>query len=196
MMRPNSLAFRLTASAAAVSLVLLVVAGLLLAKLFQDAVERNFDARLQSVLDGLLGNVEIGSDSQVALSGAIADSRFRLPLSGWYWQITPVDGPKEKGLKSESLLEQRLKPTAEQLANRDSNSIAHFYMLDVNGTWWTLEVGQPWRNERAGLKDSDLAEGVRITVSGEPASDPDTKRLKVERLWINGVRYDLYPDRA
>ena len=69
-------------------------------------------------------------------------------------------------------------------------------MLDVNGTWWTLEVGQPWRNERAGLKDSDLAEGVRITVSGEPSRDPDAKRLKVERLWINGVRYDLYPDRA
>jgi len=134
MMRLNSLAFRLTASAAAVSLVLLVVAGLLLAKLFQDAVERNFDARLQSVLDGLLSSVEIGKDKQVVLSGAIADSRFKLPLSGWYWQITPVDGPKDTGLKSESLLEQRLTPDAAQLANRNANNIAHFYMSDVNGT--------------------------------------------------------------
>ena len=134
MMRPNSLAFRLTASAAAVSLVLLVVAGLLLAKLFQDAVERNFDARLQSVLDGLLSSVEIGKDNQVVLSGAIADSRFKLPLSGWYWEITPIDGPKDTGLKSESLLEQRLTPDAAQLANRDANNIAHFFMPDVNGT--------------------------------------------------------------
>ncbi len=134
MMRTNSLAFRLTASAAAVSLVLLVVAGLLLSKLFQDAVERNFDVRLQSVLDGLLSAVEIGSDNRVVLSGAIADSRFKLPLSGWYWQITPINGPADKGLKSDSLLEQRLKPSAAQLANRDANNIAHFYISDVNGT--------------------------------------------------------------
>ena len=68
--------------------------------------------------------------------------------------------------------------------------------LDVNGTWWTLEVGQPWRNERAGLKDGDLAEGVVIRVSGEPARDPDNKLLKVERLWIKGKQYELYPERG
>jgi signal transduction histidine kinase len=134
MKRTSSLAFRLTASAAAVSLVLLIVAGLLLGKLFQDAVERNFDARLQSVLDGLLGSVDIGADNQVVLSGTIADSRFKLPLSGWYWQITPIDGTPAEGLKSESLLEQRLNPQAAQLADRDANNIAHFYISDVKGT--------------------------------------------------------------
>ncbi len=69
-------------------------------------------------------------------------------------------------------------------------------MLEVDGTWWTLEVGQPWRNERAGLKDGDLAEGVKITVSGEPARDPKNKLLKVERLWIKGQQYELYPERS
>ena len=68
--------------------------------------------------------------------------------------------------------------------------------LDVNGTWWTLEVGQPWRNERAGLKDGDLAEGIEITVSGEPSKDPENMLLKVERLWIKGKQYELYPDRS
>jgi Family of unknown function (DUF6152) len=67
--------------------------------------------------------------------------------------------------------------------------------LDVEGTVWTAEVGQPWRNSRAGLEDGDLAEGVVLTVSGEPSADPDEKLLKVERLWIDGVGYELYPGR-
>jgi Family of unknown function (DUF6152) len=67
--------------------------------------------------------------------------------------------------------------------------------LDVDGTLWTVEVGQPWRNSRAGLEDGDLAEGVVVTVSGEPSADPDEKLLKVERLWIDGVEYELYPGR-
>jgi Family of unknown function (DUF6152) len=67
--------------------------------------------------------------------------------------------------------------------------------LDVDGTPWTVEVGQPWRNSRAGLEDGDLAEGVVLTVSGEPSADPDEKLLKVERLWIGGVEFELYPER-
>ena len=67
--------------------------------------------------------------------------------------------------------------------------------LDVDGTPWTVEVGQPWRNSRAGLADGDLAEGVVLTVSGEPSANPDEKLLKAERLWIDGVEHELYPER-
>ena len=67
--------------------------------------------------------------------------------------------------------------------------------LDVDGTAWTVEVGQPWRNSRAGLEDGDLAPGVELTVSGEPSADPDEQRLKVERLWIDGTEHELYPGR-
>lgn len=68
-------------------------------------------------------------------------------------------------------------------------------VMDVDGTSWTVEVGQPWRNERSGLKQGDLAKGVKITVSGEPSADPDEKLLKVERLWIGERKYELYPER-
>ena len=54
--------------------------------------------------------------------------------------------------------------------------------IDVEGDEWRAEVGQPWRNERAGLKDGDLAEGVEIRLIGEPADDVSEKRIKVERL--------------
>lgn len=67
--------------------------------------------------------------------------------------------------------------------------------VQVEDEVWTVEVGQPWRNERAGLKDGDLAPGVEITVSGEPAADVSNKLLKAERLWIDGTKYEFYPER-
>ncbi len=60
---------------------------------------------------------------------------------------------------------------------------------------WTVEVGQPWRNARSGLEDGDLAEGVVVTIDGEPASD-GRKLMKAERLTIDGRLYDLYPGRS
>ena len=67
--------------------------------------------------------------------------------------------------------------------------------VDAEGELWTVEVGQPWRNERAGLKDGDLAEGVEIRVIGEPAAEPSERRLKAERLYLGDREYILYPGR-
>jgi Family of unknown function (DUF6152) len=67
--------------------------------------------------------------------------------------------------------------------------------VEADGEIWTVEVGQPWRNERAGLKDGDLAEGVKIRMIGEPSANPAEKRLKVERLFLGDREYVLYPDR-
>lgn len=67
--------------------------------------------------------------------------------------------------------------------------------VKVNDDIWTVEVGQPWRNERAGLKEEQLAKGVEIKVIGEPSSDVDKKLLKAVRFYLEGVEYDLYPSR-
>ncbi len=67
--------------------------------------------------------------------------------------------------------------------------------VEAEGERWTVEVGQPWRNERAGLRDGDLAAGVEIRVIGEPAADPADKRLKAERLFLGDREFVLYPDR-
>lgn len=67
--------------------------------------------------------------------------------------------------------------------------------VDVEGEEWTVEVGQPWRNERSGLKEGDLAEGVEIRAVGEPAAEASEKRLKVEKLYIGDQEYVLYPGR-
>lgn len=67
--------------------------------------------------------------------------------------------------------------------------------MDVNGEKWLVEVGQPWRNERAGLKDEMMAKGVALTVSGHRHADPKKKVFKAERVLMNGKKFDLYPDR-
>ena len=67
--------------------------------------------------------------------------------------------------------------------------------LAVDDANWIVEVGQPWRNERAGLKDAMLAKGVKLTVSGHKHTDPKKKVFKAERLLIDGKSFDLYPDR-
>ena len=132
-MQTNSLSFRLIFTSGLVAVVLLFSAALLLSNLFQAAVERNFDARLRAVLDGLLANVELGTDGAPGMSGKISDPRFTIPLSGWYWQVSP---PKDKALgelASESSLEKRLVPGEEDLKTRDEGGVASFYMVDSKG---------------------------------------------------------------
>lgn len=67
--------------------------------------------------------------------------------------------------------------------------------IDVGGEEWTVEVGQPWRNDRAGLKDNLLAAGVKMTVQGHRSIDKAQKVFKAERVIIDGKTYDLYPER-
>ena len=68
--------------------------------------------------------------------------------------------------------------------------------VDAKGEEWTVEVGQPWRNERAGLRDSMLVKGVELTVQGNRAKDQKLKVVKAARVIIKGRTYNLYPERS
>jgi Family of unknown function (DUF6152) len=68
--------------------------------------------------------------------------------------------------------------------------------VDAKGDEWTVEVGQPWRNQRAGLKDSMLTKGVELTVQGNRAKDQKLKVVKAARVIIKGRTYNLYPERS
>ena len=65
----------------------------------------------------------------------------------------------------------------------------------VNGERWTVEVGQPWRNDRAGLKPELMKAGVTMTAQGHKSRDKNEKLFKAERIVIDGKTYNLYPDR-
>jgi hypothetical protein len=67
--------------------------------------------------------------------------------------------------------------------------------IDADGEIWTAEVGQPWRNERAGLADDMMAPGKEITIIGKRAADPADLKVKAEAVVIAGQTFELYPER-
>ena len=67
--------------------------------------------------------------------------------------------------------------------------------IEAQGGKWLVEVGQPWRNERAGLTAHLLSVGRVITVHGHRSAKQSERLVKAERLVIDGTSYNLYPDR-
>ena len=68
--------------------------------------------------------------------------------------------------------------------------------VDVAGEDWVVEIGQPWRNQQAGLTEEKLANGTEVVAHGHRSANPDAKLMKAEWLTIGGVKHDLYPDRS
>jgi len=67
--------------------------------------------------------------------------------------------------------------------------------MEVANEAWVVEVGQPWRNDRAGLTQDLLQVGRTITVHGHRSAKEGERLLKAERVVIDGRDYDLYPGR-
>jgi signal transduction histidine kinase len=86
-MRRNSLALRLVAGAAVWCALWLSAGGYALSALFGNTVERNFDARLGVLLEGVVAGSELNADGELELRPQLGEPRFDQPLSGWYWQI-------------------------------------------------------------------------------------------------------------
>jgi len=108
-MRLNSLAFRLFASAAAWTLVVLPVTAILLISLYRQAVERNFDVRLNVYLTSLVASTTQGGATTPKEPTTLGEPVFGIPFSGWYWQIKPLNGATRPEFVSDSLLDQQLK---------------------------------------------------------------------------------------
>ncbi|WP_042444121.1 sensor histidine kinase [Azospirillum sp. B510] len=83
----ESLRFRLLAGAAVWVALALLLAGWIIADLFQTHVRQRFEAELATHLEQLAAVLEIGADGKPALRQPLSDPRFRRPLSGLYWQV-------------------------------------------------------------------------------------------------------------
>ncbi len=118
-MTRSSLAFRLVASAAIWCALLLSLGGYGLSALFAGTVERNFDARLTVLLEGIVAGSEWTADGALQLRLQLGEPRFEQPLSSWYWQINAGDAMLER---SASLWDQTLEvamPPDRSLATGD-----------------------------------------------------------------------------
>lgn len=132
MMRLNSLAFRLFASAAVWALVVLPVAAFLLVSLFENAVERSFDARLSTYLTTLIATTDVDESGRISEPPGLGDPVFSIPFSGWYWQVKIFRGAGQVVASSESLADEVLTPLSEQGVSVDENSVRTAYMDGPN----------------------------------------------------------------
>jgi signal transduction histidine kinase len=117
----RSLAFRLVASAAVWSLVVLAAAGWGLSQLYRESVMRQLDASLSDVVGGLVVSVEPTADGGVQLTETPRDPRFASTFSGRYWQMFKqgADGRAMAVGQSASLWDFELKPPADLKAGEE-----------------------------------------------------------------------------
>jgi signal transduction histidine kinase len=113
-MATGSLRDRLLFVAVLWSAVTLVAAGLLLSQLYRDAAERAFDARLHVHLKAIVAAVSAAPEDAEVTLGSFGEPRFDLPLSGWYWQVKPIEGRRGETLASSSLWDQALPTLVER----------------------------------------------------------------------------------
>ena len=127
-MRFNSLAFRLFAAAAAWTLVVLPAAAILLTSLYRQAVEQNFDARLNVYLTSLVASTTQGGTIKLTEPTNLGEPVFGIPFSGWYWQIKKLDGAVRPEFVSDSLLDQQLKLPSESAIPPDTSLTRRAYL--------------------------------------------------------------------
>src|ERR1700741_5037531 len=107
-MRANSLALRLFVTATLWTVVILAGTAILLSSLYRQAVERSFDHRLSVYLRSLVADVASPDIPPDKFPQSLGEPLFELPLSGWYWQVTRLDGKKPEVHSSRSLWDSAL----------------------------------------------------------------------------------------
>jgi signal transduction histidine kinase len=109
-----SIATRLFFSAAVLSSAILITSGIGLSTLYRNTAESRFDERLAVYLSALVADVASPIEENHAEPGELGEPQFELPLSGWYWQITRIDGNAQDIKTSHSLFASRLPRLADQ----------------------------------------------------------------------------------
>ncbi|MBK9077720.1 MAG: histidine kinase [Hyphomicrobium sp.] len=155
-MRFNSLAFRLFATSAAWTLLVLPLAGYLIYSLYRDDVQLSFDAQLKKLLTALaIDSMNTTGDAPVPPQN-LYEPLFEVTNSGWYWQVRPIDGAPGRTLVSPSLASAIL-----------PSPYAKKFPTDNTGTRW-MNVPGP------------TGETIRILeVIDTPGHEPDKTKYSV-----------------
>jgi hypothetical protein len=83
----GALRLRLLLGAAVWIAIALLIAGLILSRLFAIHVHDRFASELGHHLDQLAAGLEIDAAGNPMVVDALSDPRFERPLSGLYWQV-------------------------------------------------------------------------------------------------------------
>ncbi len=105
--RPRALRLRLLLVAAVTLVVTLGIAGLVLAEVFENNIERTLEQDLETEWSELAGAFVLGTDGTPTVQRDLSDPRYRKPYGGAYWHI---DENGTTLLRSRSLWDASLTP--------------------------------------------------------------------------------------
>ena len=166
-MRANSLALRLFVSATAWTVVILFATGIILSSIYREAVERSFDRRLGVYLRTLVADVAAPEQAADRTEPTLGEPLFELALSGWYWQVTRLDGAKPEIRSSRSLWDSNLPALDDAEAPLGVDGVRHGYVQ-----------GPEDQRLRMVARNVDLGEDGRflIAIAGDPQEIDDETR--------------------
>ncbi|MBS9478836.1 ATP-binding protein [Ancylobacter radicis] len=153
-MRARSIALRLFVSATVVMVAVLLLTGFTLSSLYRGAVERAFDQRLDVYLKTIVADVANAPAGTMPEPTTLGDPLFNFPISGWYWQITRLDGAARQVKTSRSLPE----GTLPLLVERDERA-------ELSGLREAYARGPSQQNLRVVERIVDLGEDGRYAVA-------------------------------
>ena len=170
-MRANSLALRLFLSATVWTVLILLVTGFVLSGLYRDSIERGFDRRLSVYLKTLIADIAAPEIPIEKTGQMLGEPLFELPLSGWYWQLTRLDGSKPEVISSRSLWDRGLPHLEDQQVQPGADGIRKSYVL-----------GPEDQRLRLVERDVDLGDEGRFLVAvGGDAAELDDEILAFDR---------------
>lgn len=136
-MRFNSLAFRLFATSAAWTLIVLPLAGIIIFQLYRDDVQASFDGRIEKLVNAIAVDSLSSGGAEPVTPVNRYEPLFEETHSGWYWQIRPLDDVTGNRLVSASLATATLPSPLEEKVEPDANGAR---WLNTTGP-----VGEPIR---------------------------------------------------
>ncbi len=132
-MRFKSLAFRLFATSATWTLIVLPIAGFIIYSLYREDVQASFDGQLRKLVTAIaidsLGTGESAPSAPVNRYEPL----FEVTQSGWYWQIKPLDDAAMATLVSASLATSRLPSPYERKFPTDDTGTRWMNVPGPNG---------------------------------------------------------------
>ena len=155
-----SLGTRLFFSAAVCCVLILVLAGVGLTTFYRRSAERGFDERLSVYIKQLVADLAAPPETERQTVGDLGEPRFDLPLTGWYWQITRLDGERPNVRASRSLVGGQLPKLLDQQIAPNSRGLRESYVS-----------GPDDRLLRILEREIDVGEDGRFTVAVAAPAD-------------------------
>ncbi|KRE08536.1 ATPase [Bosea sp. Root670] len=155
-----SLGARLFFSAAVCCVLILVLAGVGLTTFYRRSAERGFDERLSVYIKQLVADLAAPPETERQTVGDLGEPRFDLPLTGWYWQITRLDGERPNVRASRSLVGGQLPKLLDQSIVPNSRGLRESYVS-----------GPDDRRLRVLEREIDVGEDGRFTVAVAAPAD-------------------------